>query len=181
MSLAVANRYARAFTDLVLAPNSGIGAGAAIEQIRSFEELVESSTELRNVLLSPAVPPARKRAVIGRFAESAGLARPVRNFLYVVVDRRRISLLPQIRQACQALLDERMGILRTSVMSARPIDAAQQGKLQGELAGLTGKQVRCEYSVDEDLLGGLVARIGSTVYDGSVRGQLDALRRKLLD
>jgi F-type H+-transporting ATPase subunit delta len=180
MALAVASRYARALVDLVLRPGAGLEPHAAIDQIRGIETAIRSSAELRNVLLSPAVAPARKRAVIARLAASLGIAPLVRNFLFVVIDHRRTDLLDEIREAFETLVDERLGVVRADVTSARTLSPGQQRELQEQLSRLTGKQVRMEYAVDPNLLGGVSARIGSTIYDGSVRGQLDGLRRRLV-
>lgn len=181
MSLAVAKQYAQALAELVFAPNSAASAERVGAELRALEELTRSSAELRTILLSPAVPPARKRAVIARLTDPLGLSRLVRNFLFVVIDRRRIGLLGRIREAFERLVDEREGILRAKVQAAAELRAEQRAQLEEALARLTGRQVRSEYAVDEELLGGLVLRLGSTVYDGSLRGRLEALRRRLAE
>lgn len=181
MSLAVASRYARALADIVMAPGAPVTAASASEQLGHFQSALESSDELRNVLLSPAVAPARKRAVITKLALQFGIAPVVRNFLLVVIDRRRIALLPEILEALQAQIDERMGIVRAQVESASELSGGQRAALEAELSRLSGKRVRGEFRVDPELIGGAVARIGSTIYDGSVRGRLISLRRKLVE
>lgn len=179
MSLAVANRYARALVDVVAAPGSGVEPRQTIIQLHSFEDLLGSSAELRNVLQSPAVPMGRKRAVVTRLCGVLGIAPLVRNFLCVVVDHRRLSLLAAMREALETLLDQRLGLVRARVASAAQLGGEQQAALVGLLTRLTGKQVRCEFRVNPELVGGAAVTIGSTVYDGSVRGQLTALRRRL--
>ena len=180
MRSAVADRYAKALADAVLAPGSNTDARHALTELQEFERLLESSPELRNVLLSPAVPTSRKRAVVERFAPLLSLSPLVRNFLFVVVDRRRADLLGEMAAAFEAALDERMGIVRVEVRSAAPLNERQRSVLQEELSRLANKQVRCDFSVDSALIGGVVARIGSTVYDGSVLSQLEALRERLV-
>lgn len=177
---AVASRYARALADIVLSGKSTLTAEEAVEQVRAFEELVESSDDLRNVLLSPSVPPARKRAVIKGIGERMEISRIIRNFLYVVIDHRRIPILPAIRRAFENYVDETLGIVRAEVAAALDLTEPQRGMITEKLSRLTGKRVESKFSVDPDLVGGIVARIGSTIYDGSVRGQLLALRRKLV-
>ena len=142
--------------------------------------MVRESSQLRNVLLSPAVSNTKKRNVIGRFADSLPLARLIRNFLFIMVDRRRIDLLDDMADAYETALDERLGILRADVKSASPLSDRQQSDLQQELSRLSGKRVRCDFSIDPALIGGVIARIGSTVYDGSVRSQLEAMRERLV-
>lgn len=179
MPLAVSARYARALADAVTAPGAGVDPAEAVRQLRDFTFLLAISAPLRNVLLSPAVAGQRKRALIGRAGGILGVSRLVRNFLFVVVDRRRVEQLADICEAFEALLDERLGLVRARVSSAVELSEAQRRLLDERLSRLTGKRVRSEFKVEPDLVGGVVARIGSTVYDGSVRGQLDALRRKM--
>ncbi|MFN3326387.1 MAG: ATP synthase F1 subunit delta [Bryobacteraceae bacterium] len=180
MSLVIASRYAQALVDLVLAPEAKVTPEQAVQQLRTFEEVWLASPELRTSLLSPAVPAANKRAVANRIAGKLGFLREIRNFLFVAIDRRRINLLPAIRQSFETQLDERMGVLKADVRSPLELTPAQREALQSELSQMTGKKVRCEYALDGALLGGVVVRIGSTIYDGSVRGQLDHLRRDLV-
>lgn len=179
MALAVAKQYAQALADLVFAPGQTIGAEEVAAQLRAVEEIASQSAELRTILLSPAVPPARKRAVISRLTASTGLAPLVRNFLFVVIDRRRMPLLGQIREAFEALVDERRGVVRAHVRTAGEPAEAHKLRLVEALAAMTGRQVRCDYVLDEQLLGGVLLRLGSTVWDGSLRGRLEALRQRL--
>ncbi len=179
MPLALATRYARALADVVTAPASGVAPGEVREQLRALEDLLAASPELRGVLLSPAVAPARKRAVVSWIAGRLGLPAPLRNFVFVLIDHRRIAGLKEIRQAFEVLMDERTGVVRAEIETAVELTEAQRARLAGELERVAGRRVRGEYSVREEILGGVVARIGSTVYDGSVRGQLAELGRRL--
>jgi F-type H+-transporting ATPase subunit delta len=180
MALAVAKQYAQALADLVFAPASGIDPAEVARQLRSVEDITRASAELRTILLSPAVPPARKRAVISRLTEPLRLAPLVRNFLFVIIGRRRIQFLEQIREAFEMLVDERSGVVRAQVSVAVELDPVRKARFSETLVSLTGREVRSEYSVDESLLGGAVLRLGSTVYDGSLRGRLEALRQRLV-
>ena len=179
MSLAVATRYARSLADVVLAAGSTAAAPAVLEQLKSFDGLLAESADLRNVLLSPAVAPARKRALVTEFGRTLGFAEVVKNFLYVVIDHRRVNLLGTITNAFEEAVDERLGRGRADVKSAMPLSEEQRAAVSAQLRQLSGKEVRCEFEVDESLLGGLSARIGSKIYDGSVRGRLDVLRQRL--
>ena len=176
---AVAGRYARALVNAVLAEGAGLDPRQAVSQLRSFADLVRGSSELHNVMVSPVVSSAKKRAVADRLSGSLGLSSIVRNFLFVIVDHRRTAMLSQIADAFESALDERMGVVRAQVTSAAPLAADQVQQLQAELTRVAGKQVRCEFGVDPSLIGGVVARIGSTVYDGSVRSELHKLRERL--
>jgi F-type H+-transporting ATPase subunit delta len=179
MSLAAASRYARALADLVLAPNSGVAPDEALAQVRTIEAALQQSAELRAALMSPAVPMARKRAVARGLAEKLELARTVRNFLLVVIDHRRVTLLGSIAGALEKTLDDRLGRVLATVTSAAPLDDRQRSKIERRLVERTGKQVRFEFAQNPELIGGLSVKIGSTIYDGSVRGRLTALRSKM--
>jgi F-type H+-transporting ATPase subunit delta len=179
MSLAAATRYARALADLALDPKSGLAPDLAVAQLDSFQQLLDASAELRNVLATPAVSAAKKRAAVGRLGGVLGIHRLIRSFLNVLIGHRRTGLFGEIRQAFSAELDARLGIVRAQVSAALSLSDAQRAALESSIAGLTGQQVHCSYTVDPALLGGVAVKMGSKYYDGSVRGQLDALRRRL--
>jgi F-type H+-transporting ATPase subunit delta len=172
----VASRYARALVDVVTAPDSPVDPGAALGQLRGVEALITGSVDLRNALLSPAVSPSRKRAVMAKLTEELGVAKPVRNFLFVIINHRRVVDFSSILEAFEALLDERLGYVRADVSSAQPLPVEQRKRLEAEISRVAGKKAKLKFTVDPALVAGVVARIGSTVYDGSVRGQLDKLR-----
>jgi F-type H+-transporting ATPase subunit delta len=180
MHSVVGTRYARALADVVLAPGSGLHPDGVSEQLKRVEDLMDSATELKHVMLSPAVASSKKRAVIQKLSGDLQLHRQVQNFIFVVIDHRRMHQLAEIREAFDAAVDQSLGLVRAEITSAQPLSDAQRGALQGEFEKLTGKRVRAGYAVDQALIGGVTARIGSTVYDGSVKGQLEGLRRKLV-
>ncbi|MFN7924096.1 MAG: ATP synthase F1 subunit delta [Bryobacteraceae bacterium] len=179
MALAIANRYARALADIVLTPSAGLEPAVALSQVRDFAGAMKDSAELRNVLLSPAVSTPRKHSVVAKLGDSIGLHKLVRNFLWVVIDHRRIGSIDEIAGALETELDARLGRVRAQVKSAFELAQSDRDALAAELGRKTGKQVRCEFEVDPTLVGGVLVRIGSTIWDGSVRGQLDALRGRL--
>jgi F-type H+-transporting ATPase subunit delta len=179
MSLAAANRYARALADIALDPKSGLAADAAVAQLDAFQQVLDASAELRNVLATPAVSPAKKRAAVARLGGQLGLHRLILSFLNVLIDHRRTGLFREVREAFGAEVDARLGVVRAQVAAAQPLGGAQRAALESKIAGITGKQVHCSYTVDPALLGGVAVKMGSKFYDGSVRGQLDALRRRL--
>ena len=176
---AVAARYANALADVVAAPSSPLRPEEAVAQLRAFESVLASSAELRNALITPAVPGSRKKAVVGRLADQLKLARITRNFLFVLVDHRRMAALTEIVHSFELTVDERLGFARAEVTSAADLSETLRTSLSAQLERLTGRRIRARYEVDPALIGGVVARIGSTVYDGSVRGQLDSLERRL--
>jgi len=176
---AVAARYANAFADVITARTSGVTPEIALAEVRAFEGLMRSSAELSNALTTPAVAPPRKRAVVGKLAERLGLSRLSRNFLFVLLDHRRIASLGQIIQTLEQVLDERMGFARVEIAAARELSDDQRRAIELQLARITGRRIRMQFSVDESLIGGAIARVGSTIYDGSVRGQLHTLARRM--
>ncbi len=177
----VTARYAKALADVVAA--STTDPAQIVSQLRMVEAIIDSSGELRNALASPAVAPSRKRAVISRLIaatpELSGMSKQVHNFLFVVLDHRRITDLKSIIEAFEILIDERLGFVRADVASPHTLTAAQQGALEVQLSRLAGKKAKLRFATDPALVAGVVARVGSTVYDGSVRGQLERLRLKL--
>lgn len=177
---AVAVRYARALVDVVTQPGAASGQPAAVrEQLRAFEQVLKSSRELKNVLETPAVAAAQKRAVVERLGQLLGLSRPSLNFLFVLLDHRRLKLLDRILDLFERMLDERQGVAHAEVVTAAQLNDRQQELLRQALEALTGRQVHAQFAVDPRLVGGAVTRIGSTVYDGSVRGQLRQLQQRL--
>lgn len=179
MSLAVASRYANALADVVLATKGALQPESVLQNLRDLEQIVVDSSDFRSVLASPAIPASGKQAVMAKICDKLGVHHLVRNFVFLVVRNRRGHLFPQLRQAFERVIDQRMGVVQADVQSAAELNAASQAGLEAQLGRVTGRRVRLRYSTDPNLLGGAIARIGSTVYDGSVRGQLESLRRKL--
>ena len=180
MATVIANRYAQALADLVL-EEPGLEPAGVTAQLRGMEDALAASTDLRNVLANPAVSAQQKRALVARLGQMMAISPLVRNFFFVLIDRRRMGQLREIRERFEELLDERQGLVRAKVSSAREMSQGQRDRLRQELSALAGKQVRCEHVLDDALLGGAVVQVGSTVYDGSVRGRLETLRRKLME
>ncbi len=179
-SSAVVNRYANALVDIVVGSSSGIAPALAVSQLRSFEVALRTSPELGTVLASPAVSATRKRAVIRRVGEALGLERIILNFLLVLSDHHRAGALAEMIQAFEVLVDERLGFLHAEVTSATELTAEQRDRLAAEMSTLAASQVRMKFVVDPELIGGVTARVGSKVYDGSVRGQFATLKRRLV-
>lgn len=178
MPSAAANRYARALVDVVTAPGAADPRQVAGE-LKVFNELLSENRELRILCATPAIPVAQKTAVIDRLAPLAGLSNVTRNFLKVVLDHDRMGGLSEIIEGFESLLNERLGIAIAEITSARPLDEAEKAQMVNALKARTGRQVQVTYAQDPALIAGVVARIGSTVYDGSVRGQLERLRSEL--
>jgi len=175
----VAARYAKALVEVVAAPGSASDPAQVLTQLRSIQELIKGSAELRGALASPAVAPSRKRAVMKRLMDPMNVSVHVRNFLYVVIDHRRVDELGSIIEAFETMLDERLGFVRADIASAHELSASQKAALEVQVAQLAGRKAKLRFTTDPGLIAGAVAHVGSRVYDGSVRGQLDRLRSRL--
>lgn len=179
ISAGVVKRFASALADIVVEKNSGITPEQVTEQLRCFDGALHEASDLRDVLASPAVSNSKKRAVIRTIADALGIGALVRNFILVVSDHRRIAALSEVIEAFELLVDERLGFLPAEVRSAAELGEDQRQTLAKELERLAGSKVRLRFNVDTSLIGGATARIGSKIYDGSIRGQLAVLRQKL--
>lgn len=174
---AVASRYARALVEVILEQH--IEGDSARQQLRSIAEAVHESIELRRVWESPAIPPGQKRAVLDAIVKQIGAVKPIRNFMAVLIDHRRIGILDDVVRAFESELDAQLGFTEVEISSARPLSADEKRELEQRVERMTGKKVRTKYVSNPELLGGVVVRAGSTIYDGSVRGQLEKMRQEL--
>ncbi len=173
----VASSYARAFADVVL--SSHLDANQATAELRSIAELLKQNPELRNVWENPAIPAKEKRGVLDAIVRREGFSKPARNLMAVLMDHRRVHFLEAIIKQLQKELDARLGIAEAEITSAHPLGEPDKRVLEGQIEKLTGKKVRARYQQDGSLLGGAVVRIGSTVYDGSVLGQLERIKEAM--
>jgi F-type H+-transporting ATPase subunit delta len=172
-----ADRYAGALVDVALEKKQ---ADQVKKELAAFAAMVRESPELHAFLSNPSIARASKHAAIEQLVARMGASRTLRNYLFVIVDQRRAGLLPEIEQAFSALLDARQGISQATVTSAADLTAGERAELDAALAKLTGKKVQPQFHTDPALIGGAVVRIGSTIYDGSVRAQLDRLRARMI-
>ena len=169
-------QYANALADVVLQQGA---AEPARKQLADFEAAYKESAELRNFMASPAISREAKHGVIEKLVARIGASRILRNFLFVIVDNQRAHLLPEIAVSFEEVLRQRQGIAEAEVSSAVPLNDKQKTTLLQNLESVTGKKIQANYSLDPALLGGAVVRIGDTIYDGSVRNQLNRLRTRL--
>jgi F-type H+-transporting ATPase subunit delta len=172
----VAERYARALFELGL--ESGQLA-MLTDQLRTLANSYRDSAELKQVFTDPRVTEDEVQRLIDAIAKRLTLSPLAKNTLMVLVQRRRINVLPDIVRRLVSLTDERTGVLRASVTSAVPLADAQAQRLSEELERLTGKRIVLERLTDPSLIAGLVTRIGDHVIDGSLRGRFEELERRL--
>lgn len=175
----VVGAYARAFADVVM--SSRLDPARMLQELHAIEALLEESDQLRRVMENPSIPGDRKRAVLDAIAGRLGMARQVRNFVAVLTDHRRLPLFSEILKQLEQELNDRFGFVEAEVSSARELSAAEKQLLEAEITKLTGKRVRARYAQDSSLLGGAVVKVGSTIYDGSVKGQLEKIREQLVE
>ena len=173
---ALAQRYASALVDVAIENGT---AQQVKNELAAFVGLLGESADLVNFLASPAVTRPSKHAVIEKLVARLGASQTLRNFLFVVVDHRRSLLLAQLQEAFEALLYARLGVAEAQVTSVEELTPPQKAELTQVLERLTGKRVEARYALDPGLIAGAVVRVGSTVYDGSVREQLNRLRARL--
>ena len=169
-------QYANALADVALQQGA---AEPVLKQLNDFAGAYAESAELRNFLASPAITIKEKHAVAEKLSARLGASKILRNFLFLVIDHRRTLMIPELAEAFQAVIRERHGVAEAAVTSAVELSAAQKKTLGQSLEKKTGKKIEAQYAVDAKLLGGVVVRIGDTVYDGSLQHRLNEMRAKL--
>jgi F-type H+-transporting ATPase subunit delta len=173
----VASTYARAFADVVLSAH--LDAARAVGGLLRIAALLSESIDLRRVWENPAVPAEQKRRLLDAIVEREGIDKQVRNLVAVLIDHRRMPFLPRIIEQLEKELDARLGFAEAEISSARELGDAEKRSLEAQIEKTTGKKVRARYGQDAGLLGGALVRVGSTIYDGSVKGQLDKIREAI--
>jgi F-type H+-transporting ATPase subunit delta len=173
----IARRYATAL--LELGSESG-QLDALVEELQRAAQVYESSPELRSALSDPLVAIDAKKGILADLGTRLSLGPTARNVLQLLIDRRRISALPPIAQRLRTLADEKRGILRAEVFTAMPLPEEYFGQLQAQLERVTGRRVALDRKLDPTLICGVVARVGDTVYDGSLLARLRSIKESML-
>jgi F-type H+-transporting ATPase subunit delta len=173
----VASIYARAFADVVL--DDHLDANRAVSGLRQIAGLLKESIELRRVWENPAVPGDQKRRLLDAIVQREGILPQVRNLTAVLIDRRRLHFLGPITEHFEKELNARLGIAEAQIISARELADGEKRTLELQIGKLTGKKVRAQFELDPSLLGGAVVRVDSTIYDGSVKGQLEKIKEAI--
>jgi F-type H+-transporting ATPase subunit delta len=171
-------RYAHAFASV--AASNHLDVQAAQQQLRDFSDTFAGSEELREVLMNPSIGGEQKLKVLDAIAGRIGMLAQVRNFLAVIMDHQRLAELNEILAEYHTVADEQAGMAEAEITSAHPLNDEDRVELEAQVAKLAGGRVRATYRQDPTLLGGAVVRIGSTVYDGSLRGQFQQLKQRLV-
>ncbi|HKQ99884.1 MAG TPA: ATP synthase F1 subunit delta [Pyrinomonadaceae bacterium] len=173
----VARRYATALADVVTARGE---AQEVLDELRGWERMMQSNGQLLEVFRNPTIPYEQKRKVLSTLIARSRVRQTTANFLQVLLQNQRLAELSEVNKRFAQVLDERSGVVSAEVTTARPVPQSSQETLRAKLAEMTGKSVRLSFTTDEDLIGGIVTRIGSTIYDGSVRNQLQQVKERMI-
>jgi len=175
-SRASAARYARALFDVALKESDPV----QIERdLSTFAGLMSQNPELHTALTNPAIPASAKHQIVDALATRLTMAKPAHKLLLLLADRDRLAATPDVLDVYRERLREHQQIVRAEVTTAAPLGPDRVAQLQKQLADITGRKVDMKTTVDPSIIGGVVTRIGSTVYDGSIATQLAKLKEKL--
>ena len=173
----VARRYAVALADVVTSRGE---AQEVREELSGWDEMLRTNPQLLEVFRHPTIPQEQKRRVLDALITRARVRPTTSNFLRVLLQNHRLADVGEIHRQFTQELDRRAGVVEAQVTTARPVPPQAQEALRARLGQLTGSSVRLQFAVDEELIGGAVTRIGSTVYDGSVRSRLEQIKRRMV-
>jgi F-type H+-transporting ATPase subunit delta len=174
---AFVSRYARAFADVVT--SAKLDTAALDRQMNDFLATWDGSKELREFFVNPAVPAIEKVGILDKLNLKLGLQKELRNLLAVLINHDRIGQVQEVATAYRTELKERLGIRQVEIVTARALSEPERGTLEAGVGQLAGSRIEANFKLDASILGGTVVRIGSTVYDGSVRGRLERLKEVL--
>jgi F-type H+-transporting ATPase subunit delta len=178
MSVAtIANRYARALADVIIEKRE---VNEVTAELKQFAALVEGHAQLRDVFASPVIALDRKRGVLTELLARFKPRQTTNNFLQLLLAYNRLHQLPAMVRALEKELDARMNVVTAEVTTARDINDAERQLLYKQLQSFTGKEVRLHFKTDPNIIGGVVTRIGSKVYDGSIKNQLAQMKQRLM-
>ena len=170
-------RYAEAFADVVT--DAKLNTVAIDHQFSDFLATWEGSAELRTLFVNPAIPAPQKIAILDKLNAKLGMQKELRNLLAVLTQNDRIGHVVEVAAAYRSILQQQLGIRPAEIVTARELSGDERSALVAELVKLAGAKIDPSFKLDSSILGGAVVRIGSTVYDGSVRGRLDRLKEAL--
>jgi len=175
-SQTIARRYATALADVIIEQGEEAEVRA---ELAEWEGMLSGNPALLEIFSNSTVGHEQKQKILNELISRTKVRSTTANFLRVLLKNQRLADLPQVTARLSQILDERSGVISADVISARPLSAATTAALAERLGDITGKKVSLNFATDESLLGGIVTRIGSTVYDGSVRNQLERLGEEL--
>ena len=171
---AFVSRYASAFADVVTREH--LDAAALGRQLDDFLSTLDGSVELRALFANPAIAATQKVAILDKLNTKLGLQKQLRNLLAVLINNDRIGEVREVAAAWRAEMQARQGIRPVEIVTARKLGKRESDNLVAGVSKLAGAPIEASFTLDKSILGGTVVRIGSTVYDGSLRGRLDRLK-----
>ena len=174
---AFAARYARALADVVL--EAHLNPAEVQQQLGDFAAAWHESADLREIFLDPSFPAVQKVEILDKLNTRLGMSQQARNFLAVLINHDRLHALDEVIAEFRHEMNTRLGISEVVVTTARTLDDNERRTLEAQVGEMTKTRVSATFHEDATLLGGVVVRVGSTVYDGSVRGRLDRLKEQL--
>jgi len=173
----VARRYALALADVVTKTNETNSVQA---ELKSWEQLINSNADLQTAFRNPAISQANKEKVLESLIAKTQPTKTTANFLRVLLRNSRLTEIGEINEKFSSVLEERSGVISAQITSARPLSEDVKAEMKMSLEKMTNKTVNLNFETDETLIGGVVTRLGSTVYDGSVRTQLEELKQQMI-
>jgi F-type H+-transporting ATPase subunit delta len=177
MSIAtIANRYARALADVITERHE---VADVVGELATFAQLMQQHAELREVFASPVIPIDRKRGVLNELLARLRVRQTTNNFLQLLLENHRLHQLDEMLRSLSQELDLRTGIVSAEITTARPINDQDREMLRNRLRAATGKEVRMHFHTDPEIIGGVVTRIGSLIFDGSIKTQLAQMKQRL--
>jgi F-type H+-transporting ATPase subunit delta len=175
--LKIANRYARALADVITERRE---TDDVIAELNSFATLMDKHSELRALFGSPVISLERKRAVLNELLQRIKLRTSSNNFLRILLDNSRLQDLNRILSALLRELDLRRDIISAEITTAQEMPETEKMKMRERIKAATGKEVRLQFRSDPQIIGGVITRIGSIVYDGSIKSQLAQMKQRLV-
>ncbi|MEA3487524.1 MAG: ATP synthase F1 subunit delta [Thermodesulfobacteriota bacterium] len=169
----IAKRYARALFDIAQKEDK---IEVIYGELKGFSSILKESGDLAEFFANPVFDNSDKLAVIGDILDKIGMSTTTSNFLMLLVDKRRIDILEQIEECYQRYMDDVLNKVRVGVKTAFPLSSELSARIKKHMEGLTGKNVEMVIDEDPSLLGGVVIGVGDTLYDGSVKAQLNDIR-----
>ena len=173
----VARRYAAALADVVLKSGE---TNVVQTELKTWEEMMNANGDLQTAFRSPAIQHQSKEKVLDNLLEKTKPSKTTANFLRVLLRNSRLTDLGEINERFSLVLAERSGVVSAQITSARPLGETEKAELKTNLEKLTSKTVNLTFDINEELIGGVVTKIGSTVYDGSIKTQLQQLKEQLI-
>jgi F-type H+-transporting ATPase subunit delta len=173
----VARRYATALADVVMKTGEAENVRA---ELKSWEQMIAGNAELEAAFGNPAIAAVKKEAILEHLIGRSNPSKTTANFLRILLRNGRLTDLALINERLDAVMEERSGVVSGEVISAHELDEPVRTELKTNLEKLTGKTVNLNYQIDRDIIGGVITRVGSTVYDSSVRTKLKNLKEQLV-